>query len=1288
MSIEVTGPQKYEFQDLLCVVLWLRFRHLRKLRLFIEPLGKEDAFFCFSNNGTISRLEVQAKGASGAVDLNAVAGCLAHFPPHADKNSLFERLMAETNTFVLLVMTGRCTDAAARFAMSGPWLAISPRPTLMPPNEAKALLKEFARQYHDADSKLNLKRKKRCKELSRTTSVSNLRRSAARLGIEERVTEELVRSECESRLKTEFLVPNDRLQDAINALAATVRNTKYESRQARKLIDASPRLLSTAREFARSSIQPVDYVRRGTAEDHWRAALSQEGTLLLSGPPRCGKSYASLYVAAKFQTLGYDVKQGTDVEDASRFLLDVTAGNRIYVLDDPLGALQPTSDAFRAFERLRWLIPRLPANRRLIVAQSQDQLFEVLGKTALHECAIANVKWHDLSSVPSGFLADAWQSMANEVARREDVEAIVEPALREGAVEIELGCLRHLASTLDELPANPDLEQIVQHARQDAKNLGLSLARSGPDMTQFLLALAVGSAPGKALRVQELAFLLDRNSATLPGKSAGAGTYFGGKVKTEEFPSYPYLYTLPTSIEHQMDTLERRRFITVHGDLVQFAHPFYRAAAQNLLNAPTGPMAKEAVRLFERAVFCLSPLTATAAVQNAEWLFHALKSRPEELLQILGHAEEALESIFPNVRDQCFEFLLRHLNDLNPEQKADRAHWVASALSVSLDDVNWHEGHAWVPSHKNFLESWESELEKPAEAEIRADLQQLEAGKSSNVQPARAARVLKYYSHHPESLSLNIAKTLLGYEEALIRARTAREWFMVERIGDSELIERIFQDTHPAVILASFKRCARSWRHFSLQRQTVLKARLEEAANSEVIAVALLPSLVVFDREEYFGKNPPWDLFQAVMSQVFSALPERARFVDARLYSVMKTALSNCAPAALARICYSWLEWLKREAAIRYLDEYSLSVADILIRATRRDPDLRGHFIQDLLSLDASDILIYVLRDLLDLWKDLQEHERKLVLNLLNSGRPDEKWLRAVALTRRTVPDEIQELILGSENSLDAAPATLASDLPMPLLSAAIAVQCGKPGVFWNLAHSSKKFDEVVRLIEKQPSHPAFEAAFHEAVLSMDDMRVAAIVESAKLDELEKVFWLLLRQRVEWTGNFLPKTWESLLGRADQEIRRVWLGHMAAAAPACIDNLAEIGKWLIRKEDQHLMLELLYGDTTVAVLSRELVNANESREEYIIEKLRGALKEEAPRLFGTCDSLRAALKRAGIHLNDVSEQITSVRERAFAERRTVQEKFREPDPVPVDWVETAFRMQCSRSPELVMKDSS
>jgi hypothetical protein len=1272
MSIEVTGPEKYEFQDLVCLRLWLRCLHLNGLKIFIEPPDGEDALFAFvNNNGVPQTIEVQVKGATVPVTMDAVADCLAHFRAKTATDSLLERLLASGEKFVLLQMSGRCTDAAARFAVNKPWIPASSHPQPIRLQDAEDLLQDVGKQYRNASAGVDLERRNRCRALAKEISPANLRLAASRLVIEERVTEDVVKAECETALRSHFLIPNDRLEDAVNALAAVIRNTKYEIRRTGKLIDACPGLITAARRFGANPMRPPDYVPR-TDEASWQAALSQHRALLLSGRPRCGKSYAAMYVAAEFQTLGYEVKQGTDVEDASRFLLDRTTADRIYVLDDPLGALQPNADAFRSVEKLRWLIPRLQPNRRLIIAQSQDQLFDVMGASTLKECAIAHIQWQDLGCVGASFLAEVWESMFKQSTWREDVTTVIEPALRSGAVEVELGCLRHLASTIDELPPNPDINQIVQHARQDAKNLGLSLARVGPDMTQFLLALALGSAPGKPLKLQESAFILDRNTTELPGKSLEGGSYLGGKMETEEFPSYPSLLKLSAGVEHQMDILERRRFISVADGVLQFTHPFYRAAAQNVFDRPTSSVAREAVRQFERALFCLSPVTASAAVQNADWLGRGLANHPKEVQEIFGHVEKGMESLFPIVRDQCFEFLLRHLNELDPEQKADRAHWVESALSRSLDDVSWHQGDAWIPSHRNMLESLERELEKPPEIEICQDVEQLEEGKAGEVPPERAARVLKFYSHDPESLSLRVTQALLGFEEALIRARAVRQWFVIERTGDSELIEQVFQDRHPAVILEVFKTCARAWHKLDSQRRGILKTRLRLAAASEAVAVALLPRLVVFDRVEHFGKNPPWELFEVVMPTVFAALPHRASLIDARLYNVMKEALAFCQPEALVSICGSWLEWLKREVGVRYLGEYELSVADILVRATRRNPELRNNIIHDLLAFQASDILIYILRDLQDLWKELRDDERSLIIDVLDSDRADQRWLRAVALTRRAVPAEMQKLILGREDALDAPVASLSALLPTPLLIATVAVQCGKPGVFWNLAHSSKKFDELVRWIERQPSHIAFETAFHEAVLSMKDSRVKAIVESATLEELEKVFWLLLRQRVEWTGNFLPESWALLLSRVNKETRRDWLAHMATAAPACIDNMAEIREWLTLQEDQQSMIELLSGDTTIALLSLKLVRADESERQHIVENICGALEETPPRLFGTCDRLRSTLKIAGVHSKEISARLTTVRELCFAEREEIKSKFKEIETPPSDWISIDF----------------
>ena len=211
-----------------------------------------------------------------------------------------------------------------------------------------------------------------------------------------------------------------------------------------------------------------------------------------------------------------------------------------------------------------------------------------------------------------------------------------------------------------------------------------------------------------------------------------------------------------------------------------------------------------------------------------------------------------------------------------------------------------------------------------------------------------------------------MASTLLGYEEALIRARSTRIWLSVGRTGDSGLLDRIFADEHPAIVFEVFKACVRSWDTFDKSRRELLISKLAQAASRETIAVALLPRLVAFDRVEYSGTNPPWQLFEALMPQVFGALPHGASFVDARFFSVMQSAQQFSSPETIVDICKFWLRWLEREILYRRPSDYELSVVDIVVPATRDLPALREGIIQQALSIRPTAPLIYLLRDVQD----------------------------------------------------------------------------------------------------------------------------------------------------------------------------------------------------------------------------------------------------------------------------------------------------------------------------------
>jgi hypothetical protein len=147
MSIEVTGPEKYDFQDHVCLLAMLRFRELTDLQAFIEPTGLEDALFRVSNAGVPIEIELQVKGSQAEITQNSIAECLAHFPPKRAEGSLLERLLDSERRYALLTVSGRCNDDASRFCGSNPWRLVAHSPKFLPIKEAKALLAEISRQH-------------------------------------------------------------------------------------------------------------------------------------------------------------------------------------------------------------------------------------------------------------------------------------------------------------------------------------------------------------------------------------------------------------------------------------------------------------------------------------------------------------------------------------------------------------------------------------------------------------------------------------------------------------------------------------------------------------------------------------------------------------------------------------------------------------------------------------------------------------------------------------------------------------------------------------------------------------------------------------------------------------------------------------------------------------------------------------------------------------------------------------------------------------------------------------
>ena len=285
---------------------------------------------------------------------------------------------------------------------------------------------------------LRQKRTKACEEIGERIidNLEVLRVAASRLLILERVTVEEMRR----RWKTEFerrALPTANFNDVIRAFHDEIKSAK------RKTTNAIPGLVKVLEALKDRSISPKGYSLRGD-EAQWERQLADAHILLLSGRPRCGKSDSARYLAARFQSRGFDAREGSTAEDADRYLRDAVLEPRIYVLHDPLGATRRSPEARQQIGLIRSLIQQLGENRKLIIAQNQEQLFETIRIQELAACAIGGKQWNDVSSSTPQFLAQAWEDMAIENRVKPAVRHRLADALLSGKVDLEPGCLRHL----------------------------------------------------------------------------------------------------------------------------------------------------------------------------------------------------------------------------------------------------------------------------------------------------------------------------------------------------------------------------------------------------------------------------------------------------------------------------------------------------------------------------------------------------------------------------------------------------------------------------------------------------------------------------------------------------------------------------------------------------------------------------------------------------------------------------------------------------------------------------
>jgi hypothetical protein len=1237
MSIAILAPEKFDFQDLVCIEMILRFYDRTGFEFRIEPDGGEDAEMIFFRSGNdLVRFEIQVKGAKGNVSLDNIAECLAHFPSREVTNSLFERLLTDSNRFVILVMSGRCNDASSVYLSSSEWDGEPHILNKIKKTDAEILLTSLVEILKTETSKLKTKRHMNLQNIARGADLDTVRSALCRLIVIENVDESTLMEKCEVLLRKRHRIPIDRAGNVIAQLRSIVKTAKAEQN------DAIAGIRSELTKFSPPNLRPVEYIPRGS-EKEWIDALSNSSALLISGPPRVGKTSVTRWIAAEFEEMGYAVKEAFDIEAAERFLLEPIVAHRIALLDDPLGGAHSATDPLRIYSRIKELVPRLKSDRKLVVAQAQDRLFEITKKANLSDLSVAGIPWLDLGVIASEFSCKLWQQLGDRYNISEPLFTIVLDALNKNKLNLEAGCLVHLAVDGGRLENTRDLAKVIRLAREDASDLGQALSEEVSKTV--LMGLAATTSPGHPITETELAFVLGQGGNKLLGisKIQGSMVSFGGGRKCitpQDNPAYELLPQLSNEDQEVLDKLELRRIIEwFEHERLSFSHPFYRAAAETLFSEATRRSAQIIKTLLERGIFNLSPTTSRAAARNINWIYERLTTKADRLA-LIQIAIDALDSSYPSTRDICFGFLIRQLPDLPAELRDDLPTWVNKVTWTSLSLVEWIEGEPRFPMGNNLvieenLIEWTED-----DSGIAKILSLLNGTSATKITPECAWAALKFYNNKSEAITACAMSRLLSYDEALIRAQAINIWLKHSRENDADILERIFMDDHPAIAKAALKGAILAWNDCNETRQVAILDGLRKFSTSPASASAMIDPLLVFERDTYTGTQTPWSIFEVVLPEVLTVLPESAPINDARLFNVINHASSQLSIESMFRIIDSWIGILERIAPRRVLSDFKLGVTQILVRVTKNSPERRLKRVNRLLSLYGTAALACVIADLVDNWQYLTGEEKSSIIAILREKRIDGHWLRGIVLTRRQVPSILEREILPDGLALSDGARSLIQNLPPELLSAAVKVYIGSPQPLWYIGthHQGQAiWKEVVEKIAEDPTHALFEIAWEEITMGGDGKRVSDFVMTAGTSHSEKVFEQLLRHKLRTNGDFMPEAWDALLALApDSKTRSSWIESMASYANTALNDLSEAKLWLsgenlkeflghFSQDNSILKLVLKFYD-----ISKEISICSDSEIKRDVLSIMLFIFEKAPPLHhGTCSRLKTLMQKMG-----------------------------------------------------------
>lgn len=1208
MSVELSGPQGYEYQYLMTILVALRAYEYIDAELIVEAEGGEDAELRIPTNGGTKIVEVQVKSESAPLGLKSITTWLAHFPNHNANNNLLSRVDSDDFRYALFIAKGRCTDETQLFCTDS-----------LDPHNSCPLVRDrvddftniLMECYTGRTSPLFENRHQFCELQSRCFSgrKRELQQLSKRILVWEQMDNQDVKRNLLINLNMVHSIPQGQCESVLRMLDEAVKNARNERE------DVMPEVVRILEENASEKMFTGDHINRPEIEIVYKQ-LKEQHVLLLTGISFCGKTHTAELIAERFRREGYVCSKVPTVDDAIRFLNHISIENRLCILEDPFGGTEILPRSADIWGKLSTLTTKTDNHRKLIVTSRSDLIQMITRKTDIDSWKIQNFNWNDLTVRDSDLALEIWDHYCKVKPVSDEVKTKISYSLNRSV--LQPGQLRHLAHKDPSDLENKSIQELESIAKVDAIQLGQAFVnKMDNELELLLIALGISLSPTKGISEDQL-FKLTK------------------KLDIESRSSF----------EKKLEYLEVHGYIKFEKNSWQFTHPTYYESAIFVIEHHGRFKQKRILSMIKFAVSESSNSVLLNIVKKFERLFIKFESASA----ILDQAFVCLKHKSPAIRDSVLPFIISQMEILDQDKQTNVMQYIENGGVEELN-LKWDNGIPEIIEKPNFSLHGVLGVRKNvylAEEEIKDILEKLanpdhaESVPSQEVWKASRQLILLL----DKQTNVRYLKQLMTYDEEMIRNKAA--YFIMLNFGDNpELTNAVFQDPHPFVIKNAIRGCFQVWPTLLDQTRQELIQHILNVLKKPDICAAINNFMIKFsnkhkrdsiDWEEVHESWEPviWQLWARLFPAFLNSVPTRILdFDQGYFFTTIEASVEFLDDEMKLNIAQVWYDWLDRYLENNLPRDYGLGIGNFLLKHISNS-DSRYSLGKQLLRYDDSNLVAVSMTEYINAWSTLNVDERSELLNIFQTDRGDLRWLWAIVITRRNLPQEILLLVPKISNILSQPIETWAESLPDNVLYDCLAVVTGYYSIFDHIGlvgTDSETWRKVTIQVLHKPNHLAFPIAIkwviHKIFSGAFDQEETAIIENlwknlcsyTDKDVRDCCFDAILEETTIYSHPCSKKLWVLFFDAVPEEEEQSYVTQIISR----IERISRNCDWLSEifgDEITKKLLRHLPEDECILSLLSEM---EELPKEEVFALMEVALSIYKPRLYNTINLIRNRL---------------------------------------------------------------